>query len=137
MLEHFQLYIQRWLEIRTWVTEHHPNTVLRSTCITYNLEFELNFLYLLSFQVVETLRRSFPHLSRDTILSKIDVIRKKNNGTMTGLTVGTIAEKIRQLELEQGKSNICVVSSPCCSELVYAVVYKHLAILYYSIRPKY
>jgi hypothetical protein len=46
--------------------------------------------------IAERVQKLIPEMSKEAILSKIDIVRK-NNGTLKGVTVKAVAKRIREL----------------------------------------
>jgi hypothetical protein len=50
--------------------------------------------------IVERVQAEIPSMTKEAILLKIDVVRKKNNGTIGNLTMAKLVEQIRMLHHE-------------------------------------
>ena len=54
--------------------------------------------------IVERVQAEFPSMTKETILSKIEIVRRNNNGTIKGLTLAKLVDQIRMLN--HGKQNL-------------------------------
>jgi hypothetical protein len=50
--------------------------------------------------IVERVQAEIPSMTKEAILLKIDIVRKKNNGTIGNLTMAKLVEQIRMLHNE-------------------------------------
>ena len=57
-------------------------------------------------RIVERVLHTFPHMTKEEIVSKIEVVRRNNNGTIKGLTVATLVDQIGKLIQSQGSAGI-------------------------------
>jgi hypothetical protein len=54
--------------------------------------------------IVERVQAEFPSMMKETILGKIEIVRRNNNGTIKGLTMAKLVDQIRMLN--QGRHNL-------------------------------
>jgi hypothetical protein len=55
-------------------------------------------------RIVERVQFTYPNMTKDEIVSKIEIVRRNNNGTIKGLTVSALLDQIGKLIQSQGSA---------------------------------